>query len=153
MTTFSKWKTLGYAAAIFVTGGISGGALGVYETKSRLFAPQRQQEMAVRIIQRLKTRLALSSDQEEKIRPIVSTAASSFWTIRLDAQRRINAVFDDSYAQVETILTPDQRVKFDEMLRERRALMQSRWPDGHLAPRRRRAGRADWARLWPRPRG
>ena len=31
MTPFSKWKTIGYAAAIFMAGSISGGALGVYE--------------------------------------------------------------------------------------------------------------------------
>jgi hypothetical protein len=134
MTQFSKWKTIGYAAAIFVAGGISGGALGVYETKSHLFAPPREQEIALRFLHRLQLRLDLSPDQVAKIRPIVAAAASNLRAIRMDTARRVNKVFDDSYSQVSAILTPDQRLKLDELQKERRASMQNRWQEGHHHP-------------------
>jgi len=76
MTQLSKWKIIGYAAAIFAAGGISGGALGVYETKTHLFAPGREQDIATRIERRLKFRLGLSADQLVKIDPIVKNAAA-----------------------------------------------------------------------------
>jgi hypothetical protein len=132
MTQFSKWKTIGYATAIFVAGGISGGALGVYETKSHLFAPPRQQDMALRIRNRLRARLDLTPGQVAKIDPIVESAATELHAIRVETAQRINKIFDDSYAQVSSNLTPDQRAKFEEMQQERREMMH-RWrpgPDG-----------------------
>jgi hypothetical protein len=130
MTQFSKWKTIGYAAAIFVTGGISGGALGVYETKSQLFAPPREQEMALRLLHRLQARLDLSPDQVAKIRPIIDQAASDLHSIRTETALRINKVFDDSYAQVSAVLTPEQRAKLDQIQKERREMMRHWRPGG-----------------------
>jgi len=126
MTQFSKWKTIGYAAAIFVAGGISGGALGVYETRSQLSVPVRQQEMVQHLRNRLKARLGLSPDQVEKITPIIEGAAAQIRSIRLETFQRVNKVFDDSYAQISAVLTPEQRTKLDKMQRERREMMQMR---------------------------
>jgi hypothetical protein len=134
MTAFSKWKTIGYAAAIFVAGGVSGGALGIYETKSSLFAPQPEKEVALRIRNRLRVRLGLSDDQMAKIAPIIDSAARDLRSIRVESAQRINKVFEDSYAQVSALLTPEQRKKLDEMERERRTMMQNHWQDGHWHP-------------------
>jgi len=127
MTQFSKWKTIGYAVAIFVAGGISGGALGVYETKSHLFAPPPEQEMALRILNRLRTNLDLSPEQLAKIRPIIEGSAKDLHSIRAETAQRINKVFDDSYAQVSAILTPEQRTTLNQMQKERWAMMQRHW--------------------------
>jgi len=134
MTPFSKWKTLGYAAALFVAGAISGGALGVYEARSHLFVPPRQQEMALHLRERLRARLGLSPDQVAKITPIIESAAADIRSIRMETVQRINKVFDDSYASVSAILTPEQRVKFDQMQRERREMMQRHWQEAHRRP-------------------
>jgi len=107
MIQYSKWKTIGYAAAIFVAGGVSGGALGVYETKSHLFAPPPEQEMALRIRNRLQAKLGLSEEQMAKIKPIVEGAARDLHSIRAETAQRINKVFDDSYAQVSCEAGPD----------------------------------------------
>ena len=129
MTPFSKWGTIGYAAAIFVAGGISGGALGVYETRSQLFVPPRQQEMASHLLQRLKARLDLTPEQVAKITPIIERTAADIRSIRMETAVRINRVFDDSYAQVSAILTPEQRVTFDQIQRQRREVMQRHWDE------------------------
>jgi GAF domain-containing protein len=126
MSQFSKWKTIGYAAAIFATGGISGGALGVYETKSHLFEPLRQQEIAVLIKHRLQTRLHLTPDQVAHIDPIIDSAAVEIRAARMQTAERINKIFDDTYAKFAAILTPDQLAKLRQMEKERRDMMQAR---------------------------
>jgi hypothetical protein len=134
MSQFSQWKTIGYAAAIFVAGGISGGALGVYEAKSRLFSPPGEREMALHMRNRLQARLGLTPEQMAKITPIVESAASELHSIRVETAQRLDKVFEDSYTQVSALLTPEQRPKLDEMLRERRALMQAHSQEGHRHP-------------------
>jgi len=134
MTQFSKWKIIGYAAAIFVAGGISGGALGVYETKSDLFVPTRQQELARHLLGRLRTRLDLTPDQVAKAAPIIESAATDIRSIRMETVQRINKVFDDSYAQVSAILTPQQRIVFDQIQKQRREMIQRHWQEFHRHP-------------------
>jgi Spy/CpxP family protein refolding chaperone len=134
MSQVSQWKTIGYAAAIFVAGGISGGALGVYEAKSKLFSPPGEREMALHMRNRLRARLNLSPDQVAKIDPIIDNAASELRSIRAESWQRLNKVFEDSYAQVSAILTPEQRTRLDEMQKERRAMMQAHLQEGHHHP-------------------
>ena len=131
MNPFSKWKTIGYAAAIFVAGGISGGALGLYEARSHLYEPPREQELAIRMRTRLQTKLGLTPDQVAKVNPIVDAAAASLRSIRMDTVQRVNKVFEDSYAQISAILTPDQRAQLEQMQKERRDMMQLHWQDHH----------------------
>jgi hypothetical protein len=133
MSQFSKWKTIGYAAALFATGAISGVALGVYETKTHLLEPQRTQEIADRIKTRLQAKLDLSPDQEAKINPIVDNTAAEVRTARMEMAQRIGKIFEESYAKISAILTPDQRKKLDQMEKER-ADMMSHWQENHRRP-------------------
>jgi len=124
MTPFSKWKTIGYAVALFITGGISGGALGVYETHAHMYQPVREEEMVLRLRRRLETRLDLTPDQVAKINPIIVSAVRNIRSIRTESAQRVISVLDDSYAQVAAVLTPQQRVVLDKMKRERYDMMQ-----------------------------
>jgi len=133
MTPLSKWKTIGYAAAIFVAGGVSGGALGVYEARSHLFTPTGEREIALHMRKRLQARLGLSPEQVAKIEPIIDGAASQIHSVRMETTRQINQVFDDSFARISSILTPEQRTELEQIQKERRAMMQGRW-DGHRRP-------------------
>jgi hypothetical protein len=128
MSQFSTWKTIGYAVAIFVAGGISGGALGIYHTRSSLLTPPRAQEMELHIRNRLRARLGLSPDQVDKINPIIQSAAENLRAIHIETAQRVNKVFEDSFAQVSAILTPEQREKLNEMQRERHEMM-ARWQE------------------------
>jgi hypothetical protein len=134
MSPFSQWKTIGYAAAIFATGAISGGALGMYEAKSHLFQPMRKQEIAIHIMKHLQTRLNLTPDQSAQIQPIVDNVATELGDVRGEISQRVNKIFDDSYAKVSAILTPDQRKELDKMEKERRDMMQAHWQENHHHP-------------------
>jgi len=133
MSQFSKWKTIGYAAALFATGAISGGALGVYETKTHLLEPQRTQEIADHIKIHLQSKLDLSPDQQAKINPIVDNTAAQIRTERMEMAQRIGKIFGDSYSKISAILTPDQRKKLDQMEKER-ADMMAHWQENHRRP-------------------
>ena len=126
MTQFSKWKTIGYAVSLFVVGAISGGALGVYETKSHLFAPVPEREMESRLLHRLRTKLDLTEGQVAQIQPIIRSAARDIRSIHFEAMEQTNKVLDASYAQLAPILTPEQRKTLDEMQKERHALLEMR---------------------------
>jgi hypothetical protein len=134
MSPFSKWKTIGYAVAIFVAGGISGGALGVYETKSHLFEPQREQDVALHWRNRLQEKLGLTPDQMAKINPVIDNGVAQMRSIRSDTMQRLNKIFEDSYAKISAVLTPDQRTKLDQMDKERLEMMQQHWQENHHHP-------------------
>jgi Spy/CpxP family protein refolding chaperone len=131
MTAFTSWKIIGYAAAIFAAGGISGGALGVYHTRTHLFGPQGEQDIAVHMRDMLQKRLELTPDQTAKINPIVDSAAAELHSIRMETSQRVKKVFDDSFAEVSDVLTPEQRTKLEQIQTERREMLKSRWQDGH----------------------
>ncbi|MGA3169405.1 MAG: hypothetical protein ABSE62_00170 [Chthoniobacteraceae bacterium] len=133
MTRFSKWKTIGYAVAIFVTGGISGGALGVYEAKIRLLAEPKEPEVALRILNHLKTRLELTPDQVAEITPIVQKAAEDIHRYRGECTDNVIKVLDQAYAQISADLTPDQRAKLQQMQKERLEQLQHQ-QQGHWHP-------------------
>jgi Spy/CpxP family protein refolding chaperone len=139
MTPFSQWKIIGYAAAIFATGGISGGALGVYQTKSHQFEPQRQQEIGERMLNHFQVKLNLTPDQASRIKPIVEATATDINAIRADTAQRVNKTIEDSYTEISAILTPDQRTVLGRMESERETALRGRWQEGG----RRRGGPGD----------
>jgi len=128
MTQFSKWKTIGYAASIFAAGGVSGGAIGVYYARSRLLAsqpvPVAKDAIAMRIMSHLGHRLNLTPDQAAKIRPIADDAAAQIEQIIGVRAGEVTAILDKAYAQISPILTPDQRARLDEIVKERREMLQ-----------------------------
>ena len=83
----------------------------VYEVKQNLFAPPREQELALRLRTRLQTKLALTPEQVAQVNPIIDKAVAQLRSIRLDTIQQVNKVFEDTYAQISAILTPDQRAK------------------------------------------
>ncbi len=78
-----------------------------------------------------RSRLGLTPEQSAKIDPVIQKAVSDIHAIRMEAAQRVNKVFEGAYAQVSAILTPEQRAKLEELQKERRAMMQSRWQEGH----------------------
>ncbi len=76
------------------------------------------------ILRRFQTQLDLTPDQVEKIKPIVRKTAEALHKIRIDGTVNAMKILDDSYSQVSAILTPDQRVKLEEMRKERLQLME-----------------------------
>ena len=79
-------------------------------------------------IQEMKDSLALSDSQTVAITAIYTTAGEKMKSIDATGQERRQAmhqIMDDVNTQVENILTPEQKVKYEAMMAERRSRMRS----------------------------
>ncbi len=77
-------------------------------------------QMALHMIERLRSGLDLTDEQTAKIRPLVENTCADMATIhRQTMQRAIDRVAETN-AKISTFLTPEQQVKFKKMEAEHR---------------------------------
>lgn len=134
MSVFSKWRTIGYAVAIFLAGVVSGGIVCFYETRAHMFRPPGEEEVAHHIMHRLEGRLQLLPEQVEQVGPIVARAAAELHAAQVQEAERVDQVFDSAYNRVAPLLSPAQRARLDQMYQEqlkRRAAMRAHWREEH----------------------
>jgi len=70
------------------------------------------------MVERLSAELALSPSQRTKLDSVMERQAAAFKRIREETQPKIKALVDSSRAQIDQLLTPDQRAKYAK-IRER----------------------------------
>ena len=120
MNGFPKAAAAGYMAGIFLCGAIAGWFIGFGFGKRSMFrAPPRQQDMVSHICNRLKDELALSPDQELKIRPLIERSSAEIHCVHTNAVARVADVIAQANRRVEEYLTPDQVKTFREQERKR----------------------------------
>lgn len=118
MNLKSKGWVIFYAVAIFLAGGVTGGLVVARVAMHRFFHPPGPEQMADRILRRMESRLDLTSDQVNQIRPILEKAGTTMQQVRLDSMKRVRETMDQSHAEIAKLLTPEQQKKFEEMERE-----------------------------------
>jgi Spy/CpxP family protein refolding chaperone len=116
----SKWKIVLYLAAIFAAGGVSGWVVAAKTTKERIFSPPAPKEISSHFCDRLFSQMNLSPEQSQKIKAISDRYAKEVDGVRDEQWRRIRQAANNRNAQINAILTPDQRTQFEEIERERR---------------------------------
>ena len=120
MTALSKRKLGVYVLAIFLAGGGSG-ALIAWKLCPRLpVAPAPPAEIGARLRARFQSRLDLTPDQAQKIDPMIDQAMRRVEAIRQETASHVFANVSNLDAQVRAVLTPEQKVRFEELERERR---------------------------------
>jgi Spy/CpxP family protein refolding chaperone len=88
-------------------------------------------------IKEMKDSLALTDSQVAIIDSIYTSIGEKIKDITATGQDRRDAmrqIMTDTNAQIESILTPDQKDKFEKMMAERRSRMGNRPPDGDRPP-------------------
>ncbi len=117
MNKLLTWKVLGYVLALFVAGAVSG-SLVTYPLSNNKKPAGRPAEFNNFIWQRLKSRLDLTADQQEKIKPLVDKAGEQMKDCRDGVVTRIHQINEDLNAKLTPILTPEQREKLQQMAKE-----------------------------------
>lgn len=119
-----SWKVILAFAGVFVAGGICGGLVAM--RADRLFRPAGkspgQQAYWPQMMQRLETKLSLTAEQKETVRPIMVRTQEEVQGMRRENVANVSRAMDRMHAEIGEHLTPEQRVKLDEMrkkLRER----------------------------------
>jgi Spy/CpxP family protein refolding chaperone len=113
-------KAIGLLALVFVL-GIAFGAVGSMLTNWNVFASRERVQAGPpqhRLISRLTSQLNLTADQQKQIQDLMTDTQKKYDAIRDQMNPQFAQVRQDMRDHVRQVLTPDQRPKFDDFLRQ-----------------------------------
>jgi Spy/CpxP family protein refolding chaperone len=134
VTTLSKRKLGLYLLALFLAGGGSGALVSWQICRRTPVAPLPPSEIGTRLRARFQSRLDLTPEQAQKMNPIIDQALGRSEAIRRQPADEIFANVSNMDQQVLLVLTPEQKVKFEEFERERRAYLRQKFGPSSHAP-------------------
>ena len=116
------WKVVFSFLIVFIAGGVVGGLffpLGANRQMHHWKEHARDDDskrggFADRVLRHYTDRLDLTAEQVEQIRPIVESAGKQLKEIRLGWSRNTATVASEMNQAVIEILTPEQKVEFEE---------------------------------------
>jgi Spy/CpxP family protein refolding chaperone len=133
------WQVILATIAIFVAGLVTGGAvtLGVVKwiashrgpNPAALLQgfPQRQgqmQQFGPQLMRRYAEQLGLTDEQRARIVPIVRRTAAQLGRDRREVQLQTALALEKMQDEIADVLTPEQRLKFEDMIAKQRARLQ-----------------------------
>jgi Spy/CpxP family protein refolding chaperone len=134
------WQVVLATVAIFVAGLVTGGAtaLGLVRWSVRhprinpaqmmpyAYRPAsgQVQQLSPRLMRSFVNQLDLSPEQRLRILPIVRRTAAQLARDRREVQLTVALSIERMQDEIAAVLTPDQRVKFEDMIARQRALLQ-----------------------------
>lgn len=113
------WKIILVLVGIFAAGSVTGGFLTLRFCREKMPANRPvPDQWAPKHLKRLTDRLALTAEQEEQIRPIVRRNMEQLNRLRNYSMAETKSVFESMEREITEKLTPEQRIKFEQMNRE-----------------------------------
>ena len=134
MSTLGRWKLRFYALAIFLAGSGSGALITWHICQSRVVAPSPPAEIGARLRARFQARLDLTPEQVQKINPLIDEAMRQVELIRYDTANHVFENVSNLHQQLLLVLTPEQKVKFEQLERERRDYLLQKFGPATNAP-------------------
>jgi Spy/CpxP family protein refolding chaperone len=134
MTSLSKRKLALYVLGIFLAGVGSGALIGWQVTRRMPVAPLPPAEIGARLRARFQSRLNLTPDQMQKVDPMIEQAMHRVEAIRQETANHVFANVSNLHDQVLTVLTPEQKAKFEELERERREYLRQKFGSATNSP-------------------
>ena len=120
MNHLSKAKFISYLVAIFLAGGVTGATVAVSVTRQMVAEPPHSGRMDARYLkERFRSKLDLSPEQAEIVEPILEKTSEELKSIRAETSKRIGLVMKNSYELIGKELTSEQRIKLEEMKKDR----------------------------------
>ena len=127
MTSPGKWKLGVYVLAVFLAGAGSGALVAWQVCRRTPVAPVPPAEIGARLRARFQSQLALTPEQVQKIDPMINQAMRRVEAIRKETASQVFANVSTLHEQMLTVLTPEQKVKFEELERERRNYLRQKF--------------------------
>ena len=84
-------------------------------------------EIGARLRARFQSQLALTPDQAQKIDPMIDHAMLRVEAIRQETASHVFANVSQLHEQMLTVLTPEQKTKFEALERERRVRLRQKF--------------------------
>lgn len=119
MSVLTRKTVLGYFLATFVVGSAAGLIVG-YSVDCRPKTPKFDPAaFKLKVTSGLTRDLGLNDEQQRQIGPIIEQNFQEFDGCRRENTERVRQAMERGRERIAAILTPDQRVKFEELERER----------------------------------
>jgi Spy/CpxP family protein refolding chaperone len=134
MTSLSKRKLAAYVLAIFLAGAGSG-ALVAWQVSRRVpVPPLPPAEIGARLRARFQSRLDLTPEQRQKVDTMIDQAMARVEAIRRETASHVFANVSQLHDQMLTVLTPEQKTRFEELEHERRDYLRQKFGPATNAP-------------------
>jgi Spy/CpxP family protein refolding chaperone len=127
MTSVGKWKLGVYVLPIFMAGGGSGAFITWQVCRRVPATPRPPAEIGAHLRARFQSQLALTPEQLQKIEPMIDQAMRRVQSIRQETASHVFANVSNLHEQVLVVLTPEQKVRFEELERERRDYLRQKF--------------------------
>jgi Spy/CpxP family protein refolding chaperone len=134
MTSLDKRKLALYVLGIFLAGAGSGVLIGWQVSQRTPVAPLPPAEIGARLRARFQSRLDLTADQLQKVDPMIEQAMHQVEAIRQETANHVFANVSNLHDQVLSVLTPEQKTKFEELERERREYLRQKFGPATNSP-------------------
>jgi Spy/CpxP family protein refolding chaperone len=154
----NTWKVILATIVIFVAGAVTGSLLvrnatlskasqpAPAQTPPRPFVPSPPGLVRVEFLRRAERELRLTRDQREQIDKLISASQERTRKLMEPVQPKIREELQQTKDQFVAVLTPEQRVRFEELLKQQRQ-QQMRPRESH------RPGRPQDSSSLPNPTG
>jgi hypothetical protein len=119
MIPVTRKTILLYLAGTFVLGAVAGGALGYGWGRRPVFKPFDRDEMRAKFCNRLVNDLELTEPQQGQLDPIIRQNMDEFEAVQREQYGRIGELMKRHRERVASILTPEQRARYEALERER----------------------------------
>ena len=116
-----------YLAGTFVLGAVAGGALGYQWGRQPVFRSFDRDEMRARFCDRLVNDLGLSSAQRDQLDPILRQNMEEFEVVHREHYSQIGTIMKRHRERISSILSPEQKAKYEALEKEREQRMPKRW--------------------------
>lgn len=116
----SKFLIVLCLAGIFAAGGATGAVVALRVAKQRALEHAKPDAFVIRHYKRMTKELALSSEQCGRVNAILRETAADIDALRKSSFRESGAKLREMNQRISALLTPEQNLKFEEMLRQQR---------------------------------
>ena len=134
MTSLGKRKLAAYVLAIFLAGAGSGALIAWQVCRRIPVTPLPPAEIGARLRARFQSQLALTPEQVQKIDPMIDQAMRRLEAIRQETAGQVFANVSNLHEQMLTVLTPEQKVRFEALEQERRAYLRQKFGSATNSP-------------------
>ena len=114
------WLVCFMLVAIFACGGVSGGLVAYRVARRNAWHHPSPEVWGARQMDRVTAGLRLTPAQVARIQPIVKRNIEELAALRRQSMRTSRKILERMEAEVAAELTPEQRIQYEQLLKQRR---------------------------------
>jgi uncharacterized membrane protein len=120
------WIVILVLIGIFAAGAVTGGFVTVRVLREKVANRPVPEEWAHKHLKKLGERLGLTPQQTEEVSPIIKRNMEQLGRLRNQSMAETRAIVETMQREISEKLTPEQRVKFEQLNRELREAREAR---------------------------